>query len=144
MSEADFAVDTGQTLLDLGDTRPARRLLTQGEHLLPATRDTTRGIFLAHQAANCLAHRDVEPAAHAATAALGLARRIHARRCERLVQSLTPAFRVRAPPRRQGQLPGLPPAALVEPRYRPLRLVLAHLRPLRLPSPVNGTAVCGV
>ncbi|MEV5762832.1 helix-turn-helix transcriptional regulator [Streptomyces tendae] len=93
MSEADLAVDTGQTLLDLGDTRPARRLLTQGEHLLPATRDKTRGIFLAYQAANHLAHHDIEPAAHAAMAALHLARRIHAPRCEQLVQRLTPAFR---------------------------------------------------
>ncbi|MFG3108402.1 helix-turn-helix domain-containing protein [Streptomyces tendae] len=92
MSEADLAVDTGQTLLDLGDTRPARQLLTQGEHLLPATRDKTRGIFLAYQAANHLAHHDIEPAAHAATAALDLARRIHAPRCEQLVQRLTPAF----------------------------------------------------
>ncbi|MGC9500940.1 helix-turn-helix domain-containing protein [Streptomyces sp. WG7] len=93
MSEADLAVDTGQTLLDLGDTRPAQQLLTQGEHLLPATRDKTRGIFLAYQAASHLAHRDVEPAAHAATAALELARRTHAPRCEQLVQRLAPAFR---------------------------------------------------
>ncbi|CAL9327651.1 hypothetical protein [Streptomyces sp. enrichment culture] len=63
MSEADLAVDTGQTLLDLGDTSLARQLLTQGEHLLPATRDKTRGIFLAYQAANYLARHDIEPAA---------------------------------------------------------------------------------
>lgn len=92
MSEADLAVDTGQTLLDLGDTRPAHQLLTQGEHLLPPTRDKTRGIFLAYRAAGHLAHRDIEPAAYAATAALQLARCTHAPRCERLVQRLTPAF----------------------------------------------------
>ncbi|CAM5317572.1 Transcriptional regulator OS=Streptomyces tendae OX=1932 GN=GUR47_19515 PE=4 SV=1 [Streptomyces tendae] len=93
MSEADLAVDTGQALLDLGDTRPAKQLLTDGEHLLPATRDKTRGIVLAYQAAHHLAHRDIEPAAHAATAALDLARRTNAPRCEQLVQRLTPAFR---------------------------------------------------
>ncbi|MER7057890.1 helix-turn-helix transcriptional regulator [Streptomyces sp. NPDC000351] len=93
MSEADLTVDTGQTLLDLGDTRPAHHLLTQGEHLLPPSRDKTRGIFLTYQAASHLAHRDIEPAAHAATAALELARRTHAPRCEQLVQRLTPAFR---------------------------------------------------
>ncbi|WP_226487570.1 helix-turn-helix domain-containing protein [Streptomyces parvulus] len=93
MSEADLAVDTGQTLLDLGDTRPAHQLLTQGEQLLPTTRDKTRGVFLAYQAASHLTHRDIEPAAHAATAALDLARRTHAPRCEQLVQRLTPAFR---------------------------------------------------
>ncbi|MFF6998186.1 multiprotein-bridging factor 1 family protein [Streptomyces sp. NPDC008313] len=93
MSEADLAVDTGQTLLDLGDTRPAHQLLTHGEQLLPATRDKTRGIFFAYQAANHLAHHDIEPAAHAATAAVDLARRIHAPRCEQLIQRLTPAFR---------------------------------------------------
>lgn len=96
MSEADLAVDTGQTLLDLGDTRPAYQLLTQGEDLLPAARDKTRGIFLAYQAANHLAHRDLERAAHTATTALELARRTHAPRCEQLVQRLTPAFRPHA------------------------------------------------
>ncbi len=96
MSEADLAVDTGQTLLDLGDTRPAHQLLTQGEHLLPASRDKTRGIFLAYQATSHLAHHDTEPAAHAATHALELARRTHAPRCEQLVQRLTPALRPHA------------------------------------------------
>ncbi|MFF8575482.1 helix-turn-helix domain-containing protein [Streptomyces sp. NPDC015237] len=96
MSEADLAVDTGQTLLDLGDTRPAHQLLTQGEHLLPATRDKTRGIFLAYQAASHLAHHDIEPAAEAAADALELARRTHAPRCEQLVQRLTPDFRPHA------------------------------------------------
>jgi hypothetical protein len=47
MSEADLAVDTGQTLLDLGDARPAHQLLTRGEQLLPTARDKTRGVFQA-------------------------------------------------------------------------------------------------
>ncbi len=96
MSEADLAVDTGQTLLDLGDTRPAHQLLTRGEHLLPEARDKTRGIFLAYQAADHLAHHDPEPAADAASAALELARRTHAPRCEQLVQRLSPVFRPHA------------------------------------------------
>ncbi len=96
MSEADLALDTGQTLLDLGDTRPAHQLLAQGEELLPASRDKTRGIFLAYQAAGHLAHRDLEHAAHAATAALELARRTHAPRCEQLVRRLTPVVRPHA------------------------------------------------
>ncbi|MEU9646834.1 XRE family transcriptional regulator [Streptomyces sp. NPDC048188] len=104
MSEADLAVDTGQALLDLGDTRPAKQLLTDGEHLLPATRDKTRGIVLAYQAAHHLAHRDIEPAAHAATAALDLARRTNAPRCEQLVQRLTPAFHPYAPHHAVGRL----------------------------------------
>ncbi|MZE75201.1 hypothetical protein [Streptomyces sp. SID5789] len=92
MSEAVLAVDTGQTLLDLGDTRPAHQLLTQGEHLLPATRDKARGIFLADQAASHLAHHDIEPAADA----LELARRTRA-----------PHFGLPAarPPRRRRTLP---------------------------------------
>ncbi|MET8461206.1 XRE family transcriptional regulator [Streptomyces parvulus] len=93
MSEADLAVDTGQTLLDLGDTRPAHQLLTQGEHLLPAARDKTRGIFLAYQAASHLTHHDIELAAHAAAHALELGRRTHAPGCEQLAQRLIPAFR---------------------------------------------------
>ncbi|MZE69649.1 hypothetical protein [Streptomyces sp. SID5789] len=51
------------------------QLLTQSEHLLPATRDRTRGIFLTHQAAGHLTHHGIEPAAHA----LELTRRTHAR-----------------------------------------------------------------
>ncbi|MFG3322630.1 hypothetical protein ACGF3J_31695 [Streptomyces sp. NPDC048171] len=35
------------------------QLLTQSEHLLPATRDRTRGIFLTHQAAGHLTHHDI-------------------------------------------------------------------------------------
>ncbi|MFG3215001.1 hypothetical protein [Streptomyces tendae] len=38
-------------------------------------------------------HHDIEPAARAATAAIGPARRIHAPRCEQLVQRLTPPLR---------------------------------------------------
>ncbi|MER6443374.1 hypothetical protein ABT275_44970 [Streptomyces sp. NPDC001185] len=50
MSDADLAVDTGQALLDLGDTTRAHQLITEGEHLLPAARDKTRGVFLAYRA----------------------------------------------------------------------------------------------
>jgi hypothetical protein len=97
MSEADLAV-AGQTLLDLGDARPAHQLLTRGEQLLPTARDKTRGVFQAYQAASHLTHRAsnpprIEPTGHAATAALDLARRAHAPRCEQLVQRPTPAFR---------------------------------------------------
>jgi hypothetical protein len=72
-SEEDLAVDTGQTLLDLGDARPAHQLLTRGEQLLPTARDKTRGVFQAYQAASRLTHRAsnpprIEPTGHAATA----------------------------------------------------------------------------
>ncbi|MEU9158113.1 XRE family transcriptional regulator [Streptomyces sp. NPDC048417] len=92
MSEADLAVDTGQTLLDLGDTRRAHQLITEGEHLLPASRDKTRGVFLTYRAASYLDQKDPEPAAAAATEALQLARRIGAPRCVTLVNDLLPRF----------------------------------------------------
>ncbi|MGW2183815.1 hypothetical protein ACWCXX_38680 [Streptomyces sp. NPDC001732] len=50
MSPADLAVDTGRCLLDLGDTTRAHSLIAEGQALLPASRDKTRGIFLAYQA----------------------------------------------------------------------------------------------
>lgn len=37
--EADLAVDSGQALLDLGDTGRAHQLITEGERLLPSARD---------------------------------------------------------------------------------------------------------
>ncbi|MEU6557092.1 hypothetical protein ABZ915_43660 [Streptomyces sp. NPDC046915] len=54
ISEADLAVDSGQALLDLGDTGPAHQLITEGEQLLPPARDKTRSVFLAYRAASHL------------------------------------------------------------------------------------------
>ncbi|MFF3617270.1 XRE family transcriptional regulator [Streptomyces sp. NPDC002580] len=92
VSEADLAVDSGQTLLDLGDTRRAHQLITEGEQLLPAARDKTRGVFLTYRAASYLDQKEPEPAAAAATQALLLARRIGAPRCITLVDNLLPRF----------------------------------------------------
>ncbi|MGW0999387.1 XRE family transcriptional regulator [Streptomyces sp. NPDC002523] len=92
MSEADLAVDSGQCLLDLGDTARAHQLITEGQALLPGARDKTRGVFLAYQAASHLKLGEPELAAAAAGEALVLARRIGAPRCEHLVQDLVPQF----------------------------------------------------
>ncbi|MER5227699.1 XRE family transcriptional regulator [Streptomyces flaveus] len=92
VSEADLAVDSGQALLDLGDTGRAHRLITEGERLLPAARDKTRGVFLAYRAASYLDLREPEPAATVATQSLLLARRIGAPRCVQLVDDLLPRF----------------------------------------------------
>ncbi|WP_415939934.1 hypothetical protein [Streptomyces sp. 039-1] len=91
-SEADLAVDSGQALLDLGDTNRAHQLITEGEQLLCAARDKTRGVFLTYQAASHLDQKEPEPAAAAATQALLLARRIGAPRCTSLVEALLPRF----------------------------------------------------
>lgn len=92
VSEADLAVDSGQALLDLGDTARAHQLITEGERLLPAARDKTRGVFLTYQAASYLDLKEPEPAAAAATQSLLLARRTGARRCVSLVEALLPRF----------------------------------------------------
>lgn len=92
MSEADVAVDSGQALLDLGDTGRAHQLITEGERLLPAARDKTRGVFLAYRAASYLDLKEPEPAAAAAAQSLILARRIGAPRCISLVADLLPRF----------------------------------------------------
>lgn len=92
ISEADLAVDSGQTLLDLGDTARAHQLITEGERLLPAVRDKTRGVFLAYRAASHLDQAEPEPAAAAATESLLLARRLGAPRCIKLVDELLPRF----------------------------------------------------
>ncbi|MFD9394784.1 XRE family transcriptional regulator [Streptomyces sp. NPDC060000] len=92
VSEADLAVDTGQALLDLGDTGRAHQLITDGERLLPTTRDKTRGVFLAYRAASYLDQKEPEPAAAAATQSLLLARRIGAPRCVHLIDDLLPRF----------------------------------------------------
>ncbi|MGR4852122.1 XRE family transcriptional regulator [Streptomyces sp. LARHCF252] len=92
VSEADLAVDSGQALLDLGDTSRAHQLITEGEQLLPRSRDKTRGVFLAYRAASLLDLKEPEPAAAAATQSLILARRTEAPRCARLVEDLLPRF----------------------------------------------------
>lgn len=89
---ADLAVDSGQALLDLGDTARAHQLITEGERLLPTARDKTRGVFLAYRAASYLDLKEPEPAAAAATQSLLLARRIGAPRCVQLVDDLLPRF----------------------------------------------------
>ncbi|MFD7973397.1 XRE family transcriptional regulator [Streptomyces clavifer] len=91
--EADLAVDTGQALLDLGDTARAHQLIAEGRALLPPERDKTNGVFLAYQAKSHLELKEPEIAARTAGEALRLARRIGAPRCEALVQDLVPAFR---------------------------------------------------
>ncbi|MFJ5546754.1 XRE family transcriptional regulator [Streptomyces sp. NPDC093225] len=92
MSQADLAVDSGQALLDLGETRQAHQLIAEGQALLPTSRDKTRGVFLTYQAASHLQLKEPERAAQAATEALNLSRRIGAPRCEHLVRELLPAF----------------------------------------------------
>ncbi|MFJ3867655.1 XRE family transcriptional regulator [Streptomyces nigra] len=92
VSEADLAVDSGQALLDLGDTGRAHRLITEGERLLPPARDKTRGVFLAYRAESYLELKEPEPAAAAAAESLLLARRIGAPRCVQLVDDLLPRF----------------------------------------------------
>ncbi|WP_406486025.1 hypothetical protein [Streptomyces phaeochromogenes] len=85
-------MDSGQALLDLGDTGRAHQLIAEGESLLPPARDKTRGVFLTYRAASYLSLNDPEPAAAAATESLILARRIGAPRCANLVRDLLPRF----------------------------------------------------
>jgi hypothetical protein len=92
MSSADLAVDSGQALLDLGDTRRAHQLIGEGQKLLPPRRAKTRGVFLSYQARSYLDLGEPERAAAAAADALEVARRIGAPRCVALVQELVPRF----------------------------------------------------
>ncbi|MFF1405132.1 XRE family transcriptional regulator [Streptomyces sp. NPDC058294] len=92
LSDADLAVDSGQTLLDLGDTAHAHQLITEGERLLPPGRTKTKGVFLAYRAASYLDLKEPEPAAAAATQSLLLARSTAAPRCVRLIDDLLPHF----------------------------------------------------
>ncbi len=92
MSEADLAVDSGQALLDLGDTRRAHQLIREGQRLLPSNRDKTRGVFLAYEARSRLDLGEPERAAAAAMEALQVAQRIGAPRCVSLVRDLVPSF----------------------------------------------------
>ncbi|MFI1700369.1 XRE family transcriptional regulator [Streptomyces bobili] len=92
MSQADLAVDSGQALLDLGDTRRAHELIRQGQNLLPTSRAKTHGVFLTYQARSHLNLGEPERAAAAALEALQVAHRIGAPRCVELVQGLIPRF----------------------------------------------------
>ncbi|MBL1115254.1 XRE family transcriptional regulator [Streptomyces sp. 110] len=92
VSPADVAVDSGRCLLDLGDTTQAHSLIAEGQALLPASRDKTRGIFLAYRAQGHLSRREPEAAAADALEALHLAERIGAPRCVQLVRDMAPAF----------------------------------------------------
>jgi hypothetical protein len=92
VSEADLAVDSGQALLDLGDTGRAHHLISGGERLLPERRGKTRCVLLAYRAASYLDLKEHEPAAVAATQSLLLARRTGAPRCVRLVEDPLPRF----------------------------------------------------
>ncbi|MFI1189784.1 XRE family transcriptional regulator [Streptomyces californicus] len=91
-STADVAVDSGQALLDLGDTRRAHQLIREGQAELPAARIKTYGVFQTYQARSYLELGEPEQAAAAATEALDLALRIGAPRCVKLVRDLAPAF----------------------------------------------------
>ncbi|WP_407547786.1 helix-turn-helix transcriptional regulator [Streptomyces sp. Pv4-95] len=92
MSRADLEVDSGQALLDLGDTRRAQTRIAAGIALLPPTRDKTRGVFLASQAKAALNADDVEYAAHLAGQSLDIASRIGAERCVTQVRGLARHF----------------------------------------------------
>ncbi|MGW0856113.1 hypothetical protein [Streptomyces sp. NPDC002690] len=92
LSEADLAVDSGQALLDLGDTRRAHLLIREGQALLPRARDKTRGVFLAYEARSHLDLGEPDRAAAAASESYQLAERIGAPRCVQLVHSLAPRF----------------------------------------------------
>ncbi|MDX3694808.1 helix-turn-helix transcriptional regulator [Streptomyces europaeiscabiei] len=92
MSQADLAVDSGQALLDLGDTRRAHALIREGQKLLPTRRAKTHGVFLTYQAKSHLNLGEPERAAAAALEALQVAQRIGAPRCVELVQGLIPRF----------------------------------------------------
>ncbi|MFD6658600.1 hypothetical protein ACFWEB_26060 [Streptomyces parvus] len=91
-STADLAVDSGQALLDLGDTRRGHQLIREGQAELPASRVKTLGVFTTYRAKSYLELREPERAAAAATEALDLALRIGAPRCVTLVRELTPRF----------------------------------------------------
>lgn len=93
LSEADLAVDSGQSLNDLGDTRRAHQLIEEGQILLPPSRDKTRGVFLAYRARTHLDLEEPDLAAVAATQSLELAQRIGAPRCVELVRGLVPRFK---------------------------------------------------
>ncbi|MFK0142680.1 XRE family transcriptional regulator [Streptomyces murinus] len=93
LSAADLAVDSGQSLNDLGDTRKAHQLIEEGQTLLPPRRDKTRGVFLAYRAKTHLDLGEPDLAAAVATQSLETAHRIGAPRCVDLVRGLAPRFK---------------------------------------------------
>ncbi|KUO00037.1 helix-turn-helix transcriptional regulator [Streptomyces caeruleatus] len=93
MSTADLAVDSGQCMLDLGQTEQARARIDEGLLLLPGSRDKTRGVFRTYEARSLLQAREVEQALVVSNESLNVARRIGAHRCVALVRDLAPAFR---------------------------------------------------
>ena len=92
LSAAALAVDSGQSLNDLGETRRAHQLIEEGQILLPPSRDKTRGVFLAYRAKTHLELGEPDLAAAAASQSLELAHRIGAPRCVELVRGLVPRF----------------------------------------------------
>jgi len=92
MSTADWSVDSGGCLLDLGQLDQAHRHIAEGLNLLPRARDKTRSVFLVYQARGFLTSGDVDQALAATTESLDLADRIGAERCVALVRGLEPAF----------------------------------------------------
>ncbi|MFF2374914.1 XRE family transcriptional regulator [Streptomyces xiamenensis] len=92
LSEADLAVDSGQSLNDLGDARRAHKLIEEGQTLLPPSRDKTKGVFLAYRAKTHLDLGEPDLAAAVATQSLEMAQRIGAPRCVELVRGLVPRF----------------------------------------------------
>ncbi|MEV7616201.1 helix-turn-helix transcriptional regulator [Streptomyces sp. NPDC089799] len=90
MSAADLAVDSGQCLLDLGETRQARALIAEGLELLPRARDKTRGVFRTYEARSLLQAGEVEQAVLVGGESLDLAQRIGADRCVAQVRDLAP------------------------------------------------------
>ncbi|MEU6350169.1 XRE family transcriptional regulator [Streptomyces sp. NPDC047072] len=92
MSPADLAVDSGRCLAELGNTKQAHRLITEGIAVLPPARNKTRAVFLTYEAENYLRAGDPEQAAAAAATSLSLAHRINAPRCIAMVRDLEPQF----------------------------------------------------
>lgn len=92
MSAADLAVDSGQCLLDLGQTTRAHQLIGEGLALLPAARSKTRAVFLTYEAASHLQLGQPDLAAAAARESLSLATKIGAPRCVQMVKNLAPGF----------------------------------------------------
>ncbi|MFF4948631.1 hypothetical protein [Streptomyces chattanoogensis] len=85
MSPADLLVDSGQCLLDLGQTTRAHQLIGEGMDLLPRARSKTRAVFLIYEAGSYL--KAGEPGRAAAVA----------------TESLTPANKIGAPPMRRSR-----------------------------------------
>lgn len=96
MPPADLLVDSGQCLLDLGQTTRAHQLIGEGMDLLPRARSKTRAVFLIYEAGSYLKAGEPDRAAAVATEPLTLANKIGAPRCAALVRDLVPAFKKHA------------------------------------------------